>query len=73
MLEQNHAVVHMNEVACAILDLDANEVEGNRLEDVSSRNMHVAKLLAATQEGATAPATTAPSSSCSCAGAITAT
>ena len=52
MLEQNHAVVHMNEVACAILDLDPNEVEGKRLEEVSSRNIHVAKLLAATQEGA---------------------
>jgi NtrC-family two-component system sensor histidine kinase KinB len=52
VLEQNHAVVHMNEVACAILDLDANEVEGKRLEEVSSRNIHVAKLLAATQEGA---------------------
>ena len=46
VLEQNHAVVHMNEVACAILDLDANEVEGKRLEEVSSRNIHVAKLLA---------------------------
>ena len=54
VLDQNHAVVHMNEVACAILDLDANEVEGKRLEEVSSRNLHVAKLLAATQEGADA-------------------
>jgi NtrC-family two-component system sensor histidine kinase KinB len=51
VLEQNHAVVHINEVACAILDLDANVVEGKRLEEVSSRNLHVAKLLAATQEG----------------------
>ena len=51
VLEQNHAVVHINEVACAILDLDANEVEGKRLEEVSTRNLHVAKLLAATQEG----------------------
>jgi PAS domain S-box-containing protein len=51
VLDQNHAVVHINEVACAILDLDANEVEGTRLEQVSSRNLHVAKLLAATQEG----------------------
>jgi len=51
VLDQNHAVVHINEVACAILDLDANEVEGTRLEEVSSRNLHVAKLLAATQEG----------------------
>jgi two-component system, NtrC family, sensor histidine kinase KinB len=51
VLDQNHAVVHINEVACAILDLDANEIEGNRLEEISSRNLHVAKLLAATQEG----------------------
>jgi two-component system, NtrC family, sensor histidine kinase KinB len=51
VLEHDHAVAHMNEVACAILDLDANEVEGKRLEEVSSRNLHVAKLLAATQEG----------------------
>ena len=51
VLDQNHAVVHINEVACAILDLDANEVEGKRLEEISSRNLHVAKLLAATQEG----------------------
>jgi two-component system, NtrC family, sensor histidine kinase KinB len=51
VLEQDHAVAHMNEVACAILDLDANEVEGKRLEEISSRNLHVAKLLAATQEG----------------------
>jgi len=51
VLEQNHAVVHINEVACAILDLDANDVEGRRLEELSSRNLHVAKLLAATQEG----------------------
>ncbi len=51
VLDQNHAVVHMNEVACAILDLDANAVEGKRLEDVSSRNVHVAKLLVATREG----------------------
>jgi NtrC-family two-component system sensor histidine kinase KinB len=51
VLDQNHAVVHMNEVACAILDLDANEVEGKRLEEVSARNIHVAKLLLATQEG----------------------
>jgi two-component system, NtrC family, sensor histidine kinase KinB len=51
VLDQNHAVVHINEVACAILDLDANEIEGNRLEQISSRNLHVAKLLAATQEG----------------------
>jgi NtrC-family two-component system sensor histidine kinase KinB len=51
VLDQNHAVVHINEVACAILDLDPNEVEGTRLEEVSSRNLHVAKLLAATQEG----------------------
>lgn len=50
VLDQNHAVVHINEVACAILDLDANEVEGTRLEELS-RNLHVAKLLAATQEG----------------------
>jgi NtrC-family two-component system sensor histidine kinase KinB len=51
VLDHNHAVVHINEVACAILDLDANQVEGKRLEEVSSRNLHVAKLLAATQEG----------------------
>src|SRR5262249_15994173 len=51
VLDHHHAVVHINEVACAILDLDANQVEGTRLEDVSSRNLHVAKLLAATQEG----------------------
>ena len=50
VLDQNHAVVHINEVACAILDLDANQVEGTRLEQVSSRNLHVAKLLAANQE-----------------------
>src|SRR5271167_816048 len=47
VLDQNHAVVHINEVACAILDLDANAVEGKRLEEISSRNLHVAKLLAA--------------------------
>lgn len=52
VLDHNHAVAHINEVACAILDLDANEVEGKRLEEVSSRNLHVAKLLLATQEGA---------------------
>jgi two-component system, NtrC family, sensor histidine kinase KinB len=51
VLGENHAMVHINEVACAILDLDANEVEGKRLEEISSRNLHVAKLLAATQEG----------------------
>lgn len=51
VLDQNHAVVHMNEVACAILDLDANEMEGKRLAEVSSRNLHVAKLLVATREG----------------------
>ena len=51
VLDQNHAVVHINEVACAILDLDANEVEGTGLAELSSRNLHVAKLLAATQEG----------------------
>ncbi len=51
VLDQNHAVVHINEVACAILDLDANEVEGTPLAELSSRNLHVAKLLAATQEG----------------------
>jgi NtrC-family two-component system sensor histidine kinase KinB len=55
VLDQNHAVVHINEVACAILDLEANEVEGKRLSDISSRNLHVAKLLSATQEGTHSP------------------
>jgi len=50
VLDQNHGVVHINEVACAILDLDPGVVEGKPLEEISSRNLHVAKLLAATSE-----------------------
>ncbi len=50
VLDGNHAVVHINEVACAILDLDPERVAGKPLAEVSSRNLHVAKLLAATRE-----------------------
>jgi NtrC-family two-component system sensor histidine kinase KinB len=50
VLDQNNAVVHINEVACAILDIDPGQVEGKPLGDISMRNLHVAKLLAATFE-----------------------
>ncbi len=50
VLGKGHAVAHINEVACAILDLDPEQVDGKRLEEVSSHNLHVAKLLAAQTE-----------------------
>ena len=49
VLDQNHAVVHINEVACAILDLVPETITGKPLEEISARNLHVAKLLAATE------------------------
>jgi NtrC-family two-component system sensor histidine kinase KinB len=50
VLDRNNGVVHINEVACAILDLDPSVVEGKPLAEISSHNLHVAKLLAATSE-----------------------
>jgi NtrC-family two-component system sensor histidine kinase KinB len=50
VLDDNSAVAHINEVACAILDLDAEEVEGRHLQDLASRSLHVGKLLAARQQ-----------------------
>jgi NtrC-family two-component system sensor histidine kinase KinB len=49
VLDQNHAVVHINEVACAILDLVPETITGKPLQEISARNLHVAKLLAATE------------------------
>ncbi len=43
VLDHDGAIGHINEVACAILDLDAKAVVSRRLEDLVS-NIHVSKL-----------------------------
>jgi NtrC-family two-component system sensor histidine kinase KinB len=50
VLDHDNSVAHINEVACAILDLDAEEIEGKQLGHLSSRSLHVGKLLAARQQ-----------------------
>ena len=55
VLDQNHAVVHINEVASAILDLVPDDITAKPLRDISAKNIHVAKLLAATETQAESP------------------
>ncbi len=51
VLDSAGAVVHINEVACAILDLEPNQLAGNRLDDLARSNQ-VARMLAARREEA---------------------
>lgn len=47
VLDQSRAIVHINEVACAILALDARPATETVLESLAEHNPHVARLIAA--------------------------
>jgi len=47
VLDQSRAIVHINEVACAILALDAHPATETVLESLAPQNPHVARLTAA--------------------------
>ena len=47
VLAQSRAIVHINEVACAILALDARPATETVLESLAEHNPHVARLIAA--------------------------
>ncbi|MGH7864723.1 MAG: ATP-binding protein [Candidatus Binataceae bacterium] len=59
VLDRAKSIVHINEIACAILEVDAREVMSRRLAEVAGRSPHITRMLAARREpGAeeTAPA-----------------
>ena len=47
VLDLTGAIVHINEVACAILEVEATEVIGGDLRALASKNRHVERLLTA--------------------------
>ena len=47
VLDPQRAIVHMNEVASAILDVHQSGILGTRLEDLGHRGSHAARLVAA--------------------------
>ncbi|MGO9452822.1 MAG: sensor histidine kinase [Candidatus Binataceae bacterium] len=47
VLDQARAIVHINEVACAILGLDSPPASGTVLDSLGSHNPHVARLVVA--------------------------
>jgi NtrC-family two-component system sensor histidine kinase KinB len=47
VLDQSRAIVHINEVACAILALEARPATETVLESLAKQNPHVARLIAA--------------------------
>jgi two-component system, NtrC family, sensor histidine kinase KinB len=47
VLDQSRAIVHINEVACAILALDTRPATETVLESLAEHNPHVARLIAA--------------------------
>ncbi|HKM99950.1 MAG TPA: ATP-binding protein [Candidatus Binataceae bacterium] len=47
VLDQARAIVHINEVACAILALDSRPASGTVLDALGSHNPHVARLVVA--------------------------
>src|SRR5215471_17929660 len=47
VLDQSRAIVHINEVACAILALEARPATETVLESLAQQNPHVARLIAA--------------------------
>ncbi len=47
VLDQARAIVHINEVACAILGLDSRPASQTILESLAEQNPHVARLIAA--------------------------
>jgi two-component system, NtrC family, sensor histidine kinase KinB len=49
VLDNQGAIVHLNEIACAILDLDQRSVAGSKLEQLGAQNRHVERLIAARQ------------------------
>jgi NtrC-family two-component system sensor histidine kinase KinB len=50
VLDQARAIVHINEVACAILGLDSPPASGTVLESLTEHNPHVARLIAARRD-----------------------
>src|SRR5262245_37337673 len=57
VLDQSRAIVHINEVACAILALEARPATETVLESLAHYNPHVARLIAARRaRGGRAPA-----------------
>ena len=47
VLDNQGAIVHINEVACAILDLEPRAVAGHKLGELAARSAHVGRVLAA--------------------------
>ncbi len=47
VLDHQGAIVHINEVAGAILDLEPQSVAGHKLDELAARSAHVARVLAA--------------------------
>jgi two-component system, NtrC family, sensor histidine kinase KinB len=53
VLDRGGAIVHVNEVARAILDLESKDAAGTSLEGLAERNSHVARLMEARKPAAT--------------------
>jgi len=50
VLDQARAIVHINEVACAILAMESRPAEGAVLESLAAQSPHVARLIAARRD-----------------------
>ncbi|HTR62148.1 MAG TPA: ATP-binding protein [Candidatus Binataceae bacterium] len=50
VLDQDRAIVHINEVACAILAMESRPAAGTVLESLAAQNPHVARLIAARRD-----------------------
>ncbi|MGH7949755.1 MAG: ATP-binding protein [Candidatus Binataceae bacterium] len=53
VLDRAKSIVHINEIACAILEVDAREVLSRRLAEVAGRSPHITRMLAARREPGT--------------------
>jgi NtrC-family two-component system sensor histidine kinase KinB len=53
VLDGARSIVHINEVACAILEVDAREVLSRRLAEVAGQSPHVTRMIAARREPGT--------------------
>ncbi len=53
VLDRARSIVHINEIACAILEVDAREVLARRLAEVAGQSPHVTRMIAARREPGT--------------------
>jgi NtrC-family two-component system sensor histidine kinase KinB len=53
VLDRAKSIVHINEIACAILEVDAHQVLSHRLAEVAGRSPHITRMLAARREPGT--------------------